>query len=92
MNSYLPPAQLSAPFDKPTLAGALQRQDLYLLLQFTRQLRLAGYRLELNAFTRALLDQGSAWVEDSCGQPVQISLSGPAALALAEPPRWRLAA
>lgn len=74
MNSFVPPAHLSTPFDAPSLALSLQSHDMRELLQFTRQLRTAGYRVALTRLANDLLDDGFAWIEDSCGQPVQVRM------------------
>lgn len=75
MTAYPPPNHLTAPFNRSALTHALQAHDLSDLLHFARQLRLSGYRVSLDALVSELLDQGCAWVEDSCGQPVRIGLS-----------------
>lgn len=90
MTAYPPPSHLTAPFNRSALTQALQAHDLSDLLHFARQLRLSGYRVSLDALANGLLDQGCAWVEDSCGQPVRIGLSAhPTARLLPTGPAWR---
>ena len=80
-----PPAGLQLPCTGQALRTALQRRDLRMLEELTRQLRVAGYRFDAVGLATALLEHGCSWVADAFGQRVPVYVRVPARPAPPQP-------